>query len=55
MTKEERRTKKAELRDAVRADYNKRFPRLRGTRLTAMVNQKADMQLAEFVRQKDTA
>jgi hypothetical protein len=54
MTKEERRIKKAELRDAVRADYNKRFPRLRGPRLVAMVKLKADMQLAEFV-QKEAA
>jgi hypothetical protein len=55
MTKEERRAKKTELRDAVRADFNKRFPRLRGTRLTAMVKQKADMLLAEEIRNQEVA
>jgi hypothetical protein len=49
MTKEERRAKKLELRAEVKADYNKRFPRLTGKRLARMVKVKADMQMAEFV------
>lgn len=55
MTKEERKAKKTELRDAVRVDFNARFPRLKGSRLEGLVNKKADVQLAEFVRRKAIA
>jgi len=45
-----RAEKKAAFRAEVRADFQKRFPRLKDPRLTFLVRQKADMLLAEAER-----
>ena len=45
-----RAEKKAFFRAEVRADFKSRFPRLKEPRLTFLVNQKADMMLADAER-----
>jgi hypothetical protein len=50
MTKQERQEKKTALRAEFKADFQSRFPRLKGKRLNNLVKTKADMALAEFER-----
>lgn len=50
MTKQERRDTKLALRAEIKADYNKRFPRLNGKRLNFLVNQAAEILFSQGVR-----